>query len=204
MDLLLNPNIAYLLLVLGFSFSILAIMAPGTGLLEITALFALLMAGYSVYNLPINWWALLVLILGVFPFVLALRKSRQIIFLVLSILALVVGSIFLFRGESWQPAVNPFLALLVSVLVGVFFWFAARKVLEAELTRPSHDLGALIGEMGEAKTEIGPEGEQEGTVQVGGELWSARSRSPIPAGSSVRVIARDGLVLEVEPKNSHT
>ena len=102
MDVLLNPNIAYLLLVSGFALAILALFAPGTGLLEITALFTLILAGYSIYYLPVNLWALVVLVLGVFPFSLALRKSGQVRYLVVSILALVVGSSFLFRGEEGE------------------------------------------------------------------------------------------------------
>jgi membrane-bound ClpP family serine protease len=57
MDYLLSPNIAYLVLVVGIVLSLMAIFTPGTGIFEIGALFALILAGYSVYNLPVNWWA---------------------------------------------------------------------------------------------------------------------------------------------------
>jgi membrane-bound serine protease (ClpP class) len=195
MDALLNPNIAYLLLVAGFVLAVLAVLSPGTGLLEIGTLFALLLAGYAVYNIPINIWALLILLLGVIPFLLAVRKSGKLVLLVISILALVIGSAFLFRGESWWlPAVNPILAIVVSTLTAVFFWIAARKTLEAEAVRPTHDLTILIGATGEAKTDI----DDTGSVQVSGELWTARSQKPILAGSPIRVISREGFILEVE------
>ncbi len=194
MDVLLNPNIAYLLLVAGFVLAILSLFAPGTGLLEIGALFALLLAGWSVYNLPINVWALGLLVLGVFPFLLALRKSGQVVYLVVSILALVIGSSFLFQGESWLPAVDPLLALFVSIVTAVSFWWMGRKAIEAELTTPSHDLQQLIGVVGEAKSAI----QVEGSVQVAGELWTARSQALIPEGADVRVIGREGFILEVE------
>lgn len=195
LDILLNPNLAYLFLVGGFSLSLMAILTPGTGLLEISALIILLLAGWGVYSLPINYWALVILIVGVFPFILALRKSRQLVYLGISILALVIGSAFLFRGELWwKPAVNPFLALVVSLLAGGFFWIVARKAMEADSVTPSHDLGVLIGSMGEAKSEVF----HEGSVQVLGELWTARSRTSIPPGAVVRVIGREGLILEVE------
>jgi membrane-bound serine protease (ClpP class) len=202
MEILLNPNIAYLLLVAGIVLSLLALLSPGTGLLEIGALSALLLAGWGVYNLPINPWALVVLLVGGLLFILAIRKSGQPIFLVISILALLVGSAFLFRGQGWQPAVNPLLALVVSGLSAGFFWVAARKALEAERMRPTHDLETLIGAIGETKTAIGLDTEtQEGTVQVAGELWSARSQKPIPADAPVRIIGREGFILEVEPEN---
>lgn len=199
MEILLNPNIAYLLLVSGLLLAILALLSPGSGLLELGAFFALLLAGYGVYNLPINYWALVPLILGVFPFILAVRKSGRLIFLLVSIAALVVGSAFLFRGEGWQPAVNPVVALVASSLTAGFLWIVIRKILETERLRPTHDLVALIGAVGEAKTDIQP----EGTVQVDGELWSARSNSPIRADARVRVVGREGFILEVEPKDGH-
>lgn len=199
MEILLNPNIAYLLLVSGLLLAVLALLSPGSGILEVAAFFTILLAGWGVYNLPINYWALGVLILGVFPFILAVRKSGRLIFLLVSILALVFGSTFLFRGEGWQPAVNPVVALVASTLTAGFLWIVVRKILETEQIRPTHDLVALIGALGEAKTDIQP----EGIVQVDGELWSAHSNSPIQADARVRVVGREGFILEVEPKDGH-
>jgi membrane-bound ClpP family serine protease len=195
MQILLDPNVAYLLLASGMIVVILALLSPGTGLLEVLALFSLVLAGYSIANLPVNGWALLVLLFGIFPFLLALRKSGRVIFLAVMILAFIVGSLFLFPGEVWyQPAVNPLLAVMVSIFGGGFLWLAANKILEAEMRRPTHDLQTLVGAVGEAKSSIHP----KGSVQVNGELWSASSQAPIPAGAQVRVIGRDGFVLEVE------
>ena len=192
---LLDPNMAYLFLVAGFSMALISLMAPGTGVLEIGALFSLLLAGWGIYTLPVNYWALAILILVVFPFIWAVRKSGQLVYLGVSIFALLIGSIFLFRCEMWwQPAVNPVLASVVSVLTGGFFWIVARKSLEAEAVIPSHDLSALVGSVGEAKSDI----HHEGSAQVLGELWAVRSELPIPAGSIVRVIGRDGFILDVE------
>ncbi len=196
-DFLLNPNLAYLLLVGGFSMALLAILTPGTGFLEIGAIFALLLAGWGVYNLPINYWALGVLILGVIPFIFAVRKSRRMVFLAISILALIVGSVFLFRGEIWwKPIVNPVLASVVSLLAGGFFWIVVQKTLEAGDAPLAHDLGPLIGAVGEAKSDI----HHEGSVQVSGELWSAYSEKPISEGALVKVIKREGFILQVEPE----
>lgn len=195
MDVLLDPNIAYLLLVTGFMLAVMAVLTPGTGVLEVGALFALLLTGWAVYQLPINYWALGLLILGVFPFLVAVRRSGEIVYLAISIAALVVGSAFLFRGESWLPAVNPVLAVVVSVVSGAFLWILATKTLEAAFARPVHDLERLIGAKGEARTEV----HQEGSVYVSGEMWSAYSDQPIPSGTPVRVVGREGFILEVKP-----
>jgi membrane-bound serine protease (ClpP class) len=66
--------------------------------------------------------------------------------------------------------------------------------MEATTARPTHDLSGLIGQVGEARTRIN----DEGSVFVAGELWSARSDEPIPAGSSIRVLRREGFILVVE------
>ena len=194
MDILLDPNVAYVLLVLGLMFGILAVLTPGTGILEVGALFALALAGWAVIILEVNLWALIILILGIGPFLIAVRRSGQLVYLAIAIGALVIGSAFLFRGEGFRPAVNPILALLTSGASGGFLWFAASKTLEAVLTPPAHDLSGIVGQTGEARTEI----HEEGSVYLAGELWTARSAEPIPAGSKVRVIGREGLIVEVD------
>ncbi len=194
MDFLLDPNVAYLILLAGILFGLLAIVTPGTGLLEAGAFICIVLAGYAVYNLSINWWALLVLLASVAPFLYAVQKPKREIFLSLSILLLVIGSVFLFAVDGWKPAVNPVVALLSSGLMTAFIWIVVRKTVQAASARPSHDLEALTGQVGEARTEV----HDDGSVYVGGELWSARSGSKIPAGSHVRVIRREGFVLVVE------
>ena len=125
-----------------------------------------------------------------------MRRSRQVGYLIVSILAFIVGSSFLFRGDRWwQPAVNPILAAVVSIGSGGFVWYAVVKVVEAEQRTPSHDLTSLIGSIGETRTSV----HEEGSVLVHSELWTARSHEPIPTGTKVRVISREGFVLEVEP-----
>ena len=199
MDILLNPNVAYLLLVVSIVMVIMALFAPGTGILEIGALFLLLLTAWEMTQLPINYWALAILILGVIPFIFAVRKSHKLGYLAIALVAFIIGSIFLFQGEYWwQPGVNPALAIIVSILACGFLWIAVTKVLESEKMRPKHDLAQIIGEIGEAKTDIF----DEGSVQIDSELWSARSEAPIPLGTKVRVVKREGFILEVEPAPS--
>lgn len=200
MDFLLDPNIAYLLLAGGLIFSVLAILNPGTGLIEVLALFGLLLAGWAVYNLPINGWAVVLLFIGAIFFVASVHKARQRVLLIISILALILGSAFLFRSEIWwQPAVDPWLAAVVSILSGGFFWLVARKVVEAENVIPVHSLENLIGEIGEARSKVF----HEGSIHVSGELWAARSDTPIEEGTRVRVLGREGFVLLVEAAESN-
>ena len=194
MDFLLDPNVAYLFLLGGVLLGLMAIITPGTGYFEVGALFCVALAGYAVYNLSFNLWALIVLILSIIPFVYAIQKPKRERYLALSIFGLVVGSVFLYATDGWQPAVNPMLALVSSVLYAGFIWIAVRKTLQAAHAIPSHDLSVLVGQIGEAKTRI----YKEGSVQVNGELWTARSEKSIPSGSTIKVVAREGFVLVVE------
>ena len=201
MDFLLDPNVAYLILLGGVLLAMLSLASPGTGLLEIGAFFCMALAGYAIYNLSFNWWALLLLGLSLVPFVYAIQKPKREPFLALSILLLVAGSVFVFPRTAEQAIVNPLVAIIASALVAGFLWIAVRKSVEATSARPSHDLTGLLGQVGEARTKIN----DEGSVLVAGELWSARSAEPIPAGSSVRVLRREGFILIVEKTvNTHS
>ncbi len=198
MNFLLNPNIAYLFVIGAVLLVMLAIAAPGTGMLEVAAFFCILLAGYAAYNLSFNWWALLFLTLSVIPFVYSLQKPKREIFVALSIVLLIAGSIFMFQRTADGTTVNPLVAVAGSVLVAGFLWVAARKSMEAASLRPLHNLDGLVGQIGEARTNVN----DEGSVQVAGELWSAKSDKAITAGSVIRVIRRDGFVLVVEKNAS--
>jgi membrane-bound ClpP family serine protease len=112
---LVDPNIAYLLLMVGSILLMMAIVTPGTHLLEGGALMMLALAGYEVFRLGFNFWALLVLIISLVPFIYATRKPGRTWALVLSILGLIVGSLYLFPGSGLLPAVNPVLAVVISI-----------------------------------------------------------------------------------------
>jgi membrane-bound serine protease (ClpP class) len=195
MNIFVDPNVAYLLLVVGVVIAVMAIFAPGTGVLEVSALFLLILAGWDISQQAINLWALILLILGVIPFIIAVRRSRRLIFLAIALIAFVVGSAYLFQGATWyQPGVNPILAIVASIVAVGYLWIAGTRVLETGNLRPRHDLTTLIGEVGEATTDI----LDDGCVQIGSELWSARSGVRIQQGSKVRVVNREGFILEVE------
>ena len=194
MEFLLDPNIAYLILLGGVLLAMMSLASPGTGLFEIGAFFCIALAGYAIYNLSFNWWALLLMGLSIVPFVYAIQKPKREIYLALSILLLIVGSVFMFPRTADQAIVNPFVAIIASGLVAGFLWIAVRKSVEATSAKPAHDLTALVGQIGEARTKIN----DEGSVLVAGEMWSARSDEPIPAGSSIRVLRREGFILIVE------
>jgi membrane-bound serine protease (ClpP class) len=194
MQFLFDPNTAYLVLMAGIVLTTLAIAAPGTGILEILALGILGLAGYAAAHIGITGWAMALLLASIVPLVFAIRKPKRIVLLILSMLGIVVGSLYLFPYSGFLPAVSPVLAIITSVLVIGFIWFTARKVIQASKAAPFHNPDKVIGMTGLTKTPV----RLSGSVQVGSELWSARSDKEIPAGIPVKVIKREGFTLTVE------
>jgi len=199
MAFLLDPNVAYLLIVAGFLLLIFALLTPGTGLLEGGAVILLGLAAWRIVELSVNVWALVVLVLGLVPFIFALRNKQRTMNLVLTVASFVVGSAFLFRADAWwKPAVHPALAVVTSLAAGGLLWLMTTKILESEDKRPSHDLSGLVGSFGEARTDI----HAEGSVYMMGEMWTAESEQPIKAGARVKVVSREGFVLHVQEINT--
>jgi len=195
MAFLLDPNFAYLLIVAGFLLMVFALLTPGTGIFEVATVIIFGLAAWRILELSINFWALIVLVLGLVPFIFAIRNKQRTLNLVLTITAFVIGSAFLFREDKWwQPAVHPVLAVITSLAAGGLLWLMTTKVLEAEDKRPSHDLGSLVGMIGEARTDV----HAEGSIYLKGEMWTAESEVPIKAGARVKVVSREGFALHVK------
>ncbi len=189
-------SLLYLFLVAGIWLAALAVVNPGTGVLEILALAALGGAGLGTIFVPLNAWALIVLALGGVLFVASLRLPRPEIWLAFSALALSVGSVFLFQPEGGGAAVHPLLALSVSLMTLGYFWWAIRSAITAQRAGPTIDPNKVIGEFAEVRTELNP----VGSVYTVGELWTARSEDRVKVGKKVKVVDREGLMLLVEPK----
>jgi membrane-bound ClpP family serine protease len=102
MNAFLSPTLAYIVLMLSIFFSLLAILSPGTGMLELLALTGLLFSGYAVYQLGITLWALPLLLLSVVPFIFSLRQTgwKRSLSLLGALSGMVIGSLFLFPMQS--------------------------------------------------------------------------------------------------------
>ena len=191
-----TPNLVFIILVVGIWASALALVVPGTGALEVVSVYCLQAAGYGALSLPINLWAVVILLLGAASFVAAIVRPHKNYFLIASAVLLTAGSILLFRGESGRiSGVSWPLAAGATLLTISFFWLVVHQSLKAYRQRPTMDPGRLTGEMGVALTEV----HGSGSIQLASEIWSARSREAIPPGTHVRVVGREGLVLLVEP-----
>jgi len=196
MNPIIDPNIAYVLLVVGFVLSVLALLTPGTGIVEIIGLFSMILAGYGIISNPSNYWALLILI-PFFPLIFVYRKTKKDYYLIISIALLNIGSYMIFKSESGGFAVSPFIAIVVLLLNAPILWVVVKKIIEAIDKRPDFDPANIIGAIGEARTNIFP----DGTAYVSGEEWSVRSGYKIDKGEKIKVVRKEGLVLWVEKIN---
>ncbi len=195
MNFLLDPNVAYFLLIGGLVLAVIAVFTPGTGLIELGALFSISLAVYGLVNLPVNSWAITLAILGFVPFIFSGRKNYRKYLIPISGMLVIVGSLFIFRKEAGMDDVNIPLICGISIASISLLWLFAIKGTEASQKPVSMNLNDLIGQEALAVTEI----KDDGTIYLHGENWSARSKERIPSGTLIRVVARKGLVMFVEP-----
>jgi len=197
MTFLINPNLAQLLVVVGVMLLMLTNIHPRSTMLKVGMVVCLMTAGVEVVYLKVNPWSFLIVALSPLPFFIAVCQARtnNPLFL-LSIFMLTVSAAFLFVDQNNQPVVHDGLAGLVSMICGAVLWISSEGLRNAEGRRLSNDPESVVGLIGEVRTDIGSH--SAGSVLVDGELWQARSKTPIPAASTVRIIRQDGFWLTVK------
>lgn len=195
MDFVINPNLAYLFVVAAVMLAITTILFPRSNLSKIGIVLCLGGAGFELFNLQANPWALVVTALSPLPFFVATRQAgpRRSLLLITAGM-LVLGSTFLFFNKNGTPAINPGLLFFVSIFCALFILVVTERKLNAQGSRRGVDPDSLVGLIGKATTNV----DEVGLVQIEGETCSARSEQPIPAGSTIRVLKSEGRVLVVK------
>jgi membrane-bound serine protease (ClpP class) len=194
-----NPNVAYLLLVLGVFAAALAISIPGTGLPEGAAVLALALAAVGLSQLPVSLAGLSLIGLALLLYVLEFRFMAHGAFLLGGTLALGIGSLILFRTKGGEAGLSWVTVTVVTLASTAFFAFLVGKGLAVQRLPVAQDPNRVVGARGTTRTAVNG----EGTVYVGGELWSASAEDTIPANSPVVVVSRNGLKLTVARVNKH-
>jgi membrane-bound serine protease (ClpP class) len=192
-----DPNVVYLLLLIGMWASVFGIYIPGTGIVEVFALVALVGAFLLLVTNPLtNWLAAILLGIGVFGYLLVPLFRRDLARLALVGLALqAIGGFFLFSDNSVS-------ALVIAATVGIslaFYQLALLPFLNRQASEPAvGDDELLAGATGWVVTALDP----IGTVNVRSEIWTAYSDEPLQPGERITVIAKEGLRLHVERAKS--
>ena len=195
MEFLINPNIAYLSIVGAVIFVMLTFVVPRSRIPIVGFFLCLALAWYEVSQLKANPWGLIIAVLSPIPFYFAVHTSRlHYPLLLLSLMALTIGSYLIFTDQNGTPTVSLVLVEGISLLSAIFALAAYNRQKQKQNEKGIYDPDSVVGLIGEARTEI----DSSGLVLVEGELWRARSKTPIPAGSAVRVIRSGGGLLTVE------
>ena len=191
-----NPNVAYILLMIGVYGLILEFYAPGTLVPGVTGGISLLLGLYALQLLPVNYAGLALTLLGI---ALIVAETLVPSFGVLGfggIVAFVIGSVILFDTDAPGYGVSWW---LIGTVAGMGSGFMLMTVLMLARSRRRAVVSGPEEMVGSRGTVV-DWSDGAGNVRVHGELWRARSRSPLEPGQPVRVVQVDGLTLGVEPQ----
>ena len=193
-----SPWVAYFLFVVGLSLIVFEFFTAGVGIAGFVGACALVGGCFGFSHLPVNFWAVGLLMLGVFGLAIDVQAGGLGAWSFIGAAALTAGSIWLYGGSS---QLDPSWWVLVLVIAGsvLFMLSGMTAMVRSRFSTPTIGRDDLVGEMGAAEADVDP----DGVVRVRDALWKARTNraTPIKAGDAVRVVSVEGIVLEVEPES---
>jgi len=189
-----DPNIAYILLLVGLAGLYFELAHPGVILPGIIGGISLIMAFFALQTLPVNYAGILLILFAIILFIAEIKVMSHGLLTVGGVISLVLGSLLLF--ESPDPALRVSWSVMVPVLVviSLFFVGVIALVLKAQMRKRQTGKEGMIGEEGVAITDV----HETGTVLVRGDYWKASSDSPVEKDRAVRVVTVEGLKIKVE------
>lgn len=194
-----NPNIAYILLMIGLAGLYFELSQPGAILPGVIGGIALVLALYALQSLSVNYAGVLLILLAIIFFILEIKVTSYGLLSFAGVIALVLGSLMLFpaRGVGSQLSMSVFIPTIITV--SAFFIIVASLAFRAQMRKPQTGAEALEGALAVVKKDLNPEGK----VFIAGELWNAEAEENIPAGETVRVVAVENLKLKVKRNDAN-
>ena len=189
-----DPNIGFILLVLGALGVYVEFSSPGLIFPGILGAILVLLGFSSLSILPINWVGVALLALAVALFILEAKFTSHGILGVGGTVCMVLGALLLVNGPP-EVRIRLLTALAVAIPFAVITMFLVAIVVRARRNKVLTGSSGMIGEIGVSRTALEPEGQ----ILVHGEYWDAVASTNVPAGAQVRVKAVSGLKLTVEP-----
>jgi membrane-bound serine protease (ClpP class) len=195
LDLLSNPNVAYILLILGFYGIFFELSNPGSIFPGVVGAVFLILAFFSFQMLPINYAGVLLIVLGLVLFIAEVKITSGGMLTVGGTVCMFLGSIMLIESPA------PFLRISFKVIIpavlstALFFIFAVGAGIRAQRRKPTTGREGLIGERGVTTTDVDG---GEGQAFIHGELWSVESGESIGKGEVVEVVSMRGLKLIIK------
>ena len=192
-----NPNIAYILLMIGLAGLYFEFSHPGSIFPGVIGAIALILAFFAMQTLPVNYAGILLIVLAIIFFIMEMKITSYGLLSVAGVVSLLLGSLMLFKGSTPDMKVSLQVVLPTIVIISGFFVAVAGLVFRAQISKPTTGSSGLVGEIGIVKKALTPEGK----VFVHGELWNARAKDPIDEDAKVRIVQVINLTLEVEAVN---
>jgi membrane-bound serine protease (ClpP class) len=199
-----NPNIVFLLLTIGVQAILIEISSPGGWVAGFIGVVSLALAIYGLGILPVNWFGLIFLAIAFVLFVLDVKAPTHGALTAAGVASLIAGALILFNSPGTPQAFRVSVPLVVgtSLVTAAVFFTIVSFALRAQLIPVRTGQESLMGKHGVARSEIKPD--HPGTVQLGGELWTAETvepGDPIPPGARIEVVRTKGVRLYVRKIN---
>jgi membrane-bound serine protease (ClpP class) len=197
LEIISDPNVAYILMAIGMLGIYFELANPGSILPGVVGGISLILALFSFSVLPINYAAAALIILAIILFLLEIKVTSYGLLGGGGVISFFIGSLMLINETEF-----PFRGISLSVIIPTvivftaFFFLAAYMSIRIHRRKVTTGEAGLRGEIGMTKTAVGPDG---GTVQVHGELWKAVSDIAIEPNKKIRVADIQGMVVKVEP-----
>jgi membrane-bound serine protease (ClpP class) len=198
LNILSDPNIAYILLMLGFYGVLFELYNPGSILPGIIGVIGLILGLYSLHTLPINYAGLALIVFGIILFLLEIKIVSYGMLTIGGVISVFLGSMMLIRDEPSLEFVRISRSVIISAtaVTALFFIFIVGAGLKAQKAKPVTGMEGFLMEEGIALQTLDP----DGTVQVPGEIWQAESTlRRIEKGERIRITGIKNFKLYVEP-----
>lgn len=189
-----SPAMAYLLFLIGVSLLIFEFYTAGIGIAGVVGAVCFVLGCYGLEVLPTRTWALALLVIAMLGYAVDVQTGVPRAWSAIATVCLVIGSLFLYDGFSisWITLLVGIIGVALSMMNGM------PSMIRTRFGTPTIGREWMIGMMGEAATEV----KKDGIVMIDGAPWRAmvNRTTPILAGDPVRVVAIEGLWLEIEPE----
>jgi membrane-bound serine protease (ClpP class) len=198
MNVISDPNIAYILLILGFYGIFFELYNPGAIVPGVVGVIAMILGFYALNTLPINYAGLALILFGIVLFLLEIKITSYGILTIGGIISLALGSSMLIRPDTTFafPGIAGSIIITTTLVTASFFLFIVGMGMRAQRRKPFIGAESLSGETAIAVDDLEP----DGSVHLHGEIWKAELVSgAVKAGEKVRVIEMKDLILYVEP-----
>jgi membrane-bound serine protease (ClpP class) len=189
-----DPNIAYLLMMIGMAGLYFELSHPGAIFPGVIGAISLILAFFAFQTLPVNYAGILLIALALILFILEMKVTSYGLLSLGGVISLFLGSLMLFEGTGPEVRLSWRVLIPTVVMVSGFFVVVAGLVFRSQISKPRTGDKGLIGEIGVVKERLAPEGK----VFVHGELWNAEAPEPVEAGAKIRVVGVDQLLLKVQ------